>query len=132
MFYFIQKYINLQGYRIPTFLKEADMKQVMVHISLIALGFYYGALFITLAPDSVARIRNWFSGGPGGKKNTPRLPKSPRRYQTSPGSSIDFRKLFMAHWVTPGNHGQQKPVSSNVFSLSPFNRQLWNPLLPTN
>ena len=108
------------------------MKQVMVHISLIALGFYYGALFITLAPDAVARMRNWFSGGPGGKKIRPRSPNPPPKYQASPGLSIDFKKLFMAHWVTPGNHGQQKSVSSNAFSLTPFNRQSWNPMLPAN
>ena len=108
------------------------MKQVMVHISLIALGFYYGALFITLAPDAVARMRNWFLGGPGGKKIRSRSPNPPPKYQASPGLSIDFKKLFMAHWVTPGNHGQQKSVSSNAFSLTPFNRQSWNPMLPAN
>lgn len=105
------------------------MNHPILHISLIVLGFYYGALFIYLAPDVIVRIRNWSLGG---KKNKPHSPNNPRRHRISPSSSLDIKGIFMAHWVTAGDNGNRIPAGSKIFLLKPYNRQPWNPSLSAN
>jgi hypothetical protein len=100
---------------------EADMNHPILHISLIVLGFYYGALFIYLAPDAIIKLRNWFSGG---KKSKPHSPNTPREHRISPSSSLDIKRIFMAHWLTAGNTWNRIPASSSNFSLNSYNRQL--------
>jgi hypothetical protein len=84
------------------------MNHPVFHISLIVLGFYYGALFIYLAPGIFARFRVWFSGERKNKRDTSSPPQ--RRH-------LNVKEVFMAHWVAAGETG------SNVFSLQPYKRQ---------
>jgi len=84
------------------------MNHPVFHISLIVLGFYYGALFIYLAPDIFSRLQSWFSGG---TKNKQRPSSPPRRRH------LNVKEVFMAHWVTAGE------TVSNSFSLQPYDRQ---------
>ena len=114
---------------ISIYLQEADMNHPILHVSLIVLGFYYGALFIYLAPDVIARLRHWFSGG---KKNKSSSTNSPREHCISPSSSLDIKRIFMAHWVTSGDVWNRIPAGSSNFPLNPYNRQLWNPSLSAN
>ena len=86
------------------------MNHPVFHISLIVLGFYYGALFIYLAPGIFARLRIWFSSD-GKDKQRPSSP--PRR------PHLNVKEVFMAHWVTAENS-----AGSNGFTLQPYNRQL--------
>ena len=79
------------------------MTHPVFHISLIVLGFYYGALFIYLAPGIFARLRIWFSNE---DKDKQRPPSPPRRRH------LNYKRVFMAHWVTAGE-------TSNGFSLQP-------------
>ena len=105
------------------------MAASILFISLLILGFYYGALFLSLAPRFHEWLIKWFSSG------EPYKGKSlDRRHASliSNVSSLDITKISPVHWVIRGNHGNQSTASAKTFSLKPLNGPMWNPPLSVN
>lgn len=80
------------------------MATSVLYISLLVLGFYYGALFLSLAPRVNEWLNKWISSGESGKGKSIRQ----GRVKIIPVvTSIQITKVFLAHWIMPGPFGNQ-------------------------
>ena len=80
------------------------MATSVLYVSMLVLGFYYGALFLSMSPRIYERLNKWISSGDSGKGKSIR---QGRVKIISDVTSIQIKKVFLAHWVMPGPFGNQ-------------------------